>query len=113
MMNSLHAEHRNISISYILPHGTIKQPQIQCLYLNDGMTIVMIGKSLISLSTYVQWGPQILIIQNLKEEQRLLHPCSISLKGFGIFGLFSVRYVAVCKTTVLYDAEDHRKILFV
>lgn len=110
-MNSLHAEHREHK--HILPHGTIKQPQFQCLYLNDDMTIVTIAKTLISLSIYVQWGPQILIVQNLKEEQRLLHPCSIPLKGFGIFGLFSVHHVAICKRTGLYDAEDHGKILFV
>ena len=35
-----------------------KQSQIKCLYVNN-MTVVATAKMLISLSTYVQLGPQI------------------------------------------------------
>ena len=36
---------------YLNLHGTIKQSQIKCLYVSNNMTIVMIAKMLISLST--------------------------------------------------------------
>ena len=100
MMNVLHAEY--VKHYCILPHGTIKQSQIKCLCLNKNMAIVMTIERLISLSTYVQSGPQILTIQSLREEQCLLHPHSVSLKArirhFQFF--FYVSHTAACKRPV-------------
>lgn len=57
MINFIHAEH--LKRSRTSPYGTIKQPQIKCLHLSNDTTTVTTVKTSISLSTYVQLGPQI------------------------------------------------------
>lgn len=51
MMNILHAEY--LKHYYILPHGTIKQSQIKCLYMSNNMTTVITAKMLISFRTHI------------------------------------------------------------
>lgn len=60
VMKFSHAEY--LKHYRILPHGTAEQPQIKCLYVNNDYNHGYICKNLPSLSTYVQLGPQMLII---------------------------------------------------
>lgn len=107
-MISLHAEH--VGHHCILPHGTIKQPP----NLNNNMTIVTTAKKLISLSTYVQLGPQ--VIDDTKSKGRTVSTASVLHFVQGKNLAFSVSFPASCccvQRPVLYDAEDHGEVLLV
>ena len=72
-------------------------------------------ETLTSLSTYIQLGPQIVVIQSLKKEQCLTALVLVSLKvgdlAFSVF--FPVSHAGVCRKAGSYDAEDHGQILFI
>lgn len=73
-------------------------------------------ETLTSLSTYIQLGPQIVVIQNLKKEQYLTALVSVSLKvrdlAFSVF-FFPISHAGICRKAGSYDAEDHGQILFI
>ena len=72
-------------------------------------------ETLTSSSTYIQLGPQIVVIQNLKKELYLTTLVLVSLKvrDLALSVFFPISHAGICRKAGSYDAEDHGQILFI
>lgn len=96
MMNFLHAGY--LKYYYILFHGIIEQSQIKCFYMNNHCNYCYICKSLNQLTCKCTVGS--LNVKYIKSKGRTVSSCICVhfFKGrFGIFGLPSLRHIAICK----------------